>query len=201
MSDIPGGLDGGMPLVLFDSKLRYTMVLSASSEFMASNQALLYTQGRDRVFGFGVLGSATYVRESVVGLSLLFKRPFLDNYPRRFHVHSCFHFHLHFHLHPHFHFTSRVNKLPKSCDVLCMHTIHMNLTCMYVHNIRHTVEFLYFMHSVTVYTHHWSLLLGSNWFYVYNHPVCWGRSHGQYDRVGRTSLEVLQQDKCSERKG
>jgi hypothetical protein len=72
MSDIPGGLDGGMPLILFDSKLRYTMVLSASSEFMASNQALLFTQDRRRVFGFGVLGSATYVPRAFVHTTMLY---------------------------------------------------------------------------------------------------------------------------------
>ena len=57
LSKIPGGLQGGTPLVLFDKNTRDTIVISPSSNFMDTNQATWTTSKGERVIGFGPLGS------------------------------------------------------------------------------------------------------------------------------------------------
>ena len=57
LSDIPGGLQGGTPLVFFDRNTRDTIVLSPSSNFMDTSQATWTTSKGERVIGFGPIGS------------------------------------------------------------------------------------------------------------------------------------------------
>ena len=57
LSKIPGGLQGGTPLVLFDKNTRDTIVISPSSNFMDTNQATWTTSKGERVIGFGPLQS------------------------------------------------------------------------------------------------------------------------------------------------
>ena len=57
LSDIPGGLQGGTPLVFFDRNTRDTIVLSPLSTFMDTSQATWTTSKGDRVIGFGPIGS------------------------------------------------------------------------------------------------------------------------------------------------
>ena len=57
LSKIPGGLKGGIPLVLFDKNTRDTVVISPSDTFMDTNQAIWTTSKGERVIGFGPLGS------------------------------------------------------------------------------------------------------------------------------------------------
>ena len=63
LSDIPGGLQGGTPLVFFDRNNRDTIVLSPSSNFMDTNQATWTTSKGERVIGFGPIGSIKQVTD------------------------------------------------------------------------------------------------------------------------------------------
>ena len=57
LSKIPGGLKGGIPLVMFDKSTRDTIVISPSDTFMDASQAIWTTSKGERVIGFGPLGS------------------------------------------------------------------------------------------------------------------------------------------------
>ena len=63
LSDIPGGLQGGTPLVFFDRNTRDTIVLSPSSNFMDTSQATWTTSKGERVIGFGPIGSIKQVTD------------------------------------------------------------------------------------------------------------------------------------------
>ena len=63
LSDIPGGLQGGTPLVFFDRNTRDTIVLSPSSNFMDTSQATWMTSKGERVIGFGPIGSIKQVTD------------------------------------------------------------------------------------------------------------------------------------------
>ena len=70
LSDIPGGFQGGTPLVFFDRNTRDTIVLSPSSSFMDTSQATWTTSKGERVIGFGPIGSLKKVTTCSHALSV-----------------------------------------------------------------------------------------------------------------------------------
>ena len=82
--DIYGDVDGGFPLVVFDSKLENTVVLSPWNAFMAANQ-ISFTDSTTggKVLSFGPLGSITEVSESSLVDPLALSAGLIPNCKRR----------------------------------------------------------------------------------------------------------------------
>ena len=60
--DIPGGYDGGVPLVVFDSALENTVVISPANTFMSASQATWSPESsKSPAVGFGISGSVNDV--------------------------------------------------------------------------------------------------------------------------------------------
>ena len=65
---IYGDIDGGFPLVVFDSEMENAVVLSPSSDFMSANQAtFMNDKTREKTVTFGPLSSITEVYTSMLG--------------------------------------------------------------------------------------------------------------------------------------
>ena len=73
-TEFPPGPDGGMPLVVFDSELENTVVVSPSKNFMAASHSIWQPSGMSQsdAMGFGLIGSidgvpkSSYVQHSTI---------------------------------------------------------------------------------------------------------------------------------------
>ena len=64
---IYGDIDGGFPLVVFDSEMENAVVLSPSSDFMSANQAtFMNDKTGEKTLTFGPLSSITEVCKSML---------------------------------------------------------------------------------------------------------------------------------------
>ena len=64
-TSIYGDIDGGFPLVVFDSEMENAVVLSPAGDFMAANQATFKNDKTgEKTLTFGPLSSITEVRTS-----------------------------------------------------------------------------------------------------------------------------------------
>jgi len=69
---IPGGYDGGVPLVVFDSALENTVVISPANTFMSASQASWSPKSsKSPAVGFGITGSVSYVPKLYVYKTVL----------------------------------------------------------------------------------------------------------------------------------
>ena len=66
-----GGIDGGTPLVIFDSDMKNTVVISPANTFMAASQASLQTKTSSPAVGFGIISSVDTVPPKYVFKTLV----------------------------------------------------------------------------------------------------------------------------------